>query len=65
MGWLVAEDDGCFGVTKLTFFLFVSVLTLGVTKVTFPFVSFFALESLSEAFPLAFAFAAFSSSLAL
>ena len=65
MGWLVAEDDGCFGVTKVTFFLFESVLTLGVTKVTFAFVSFLALESLRRAFPCALAFAALSCSLAL
>ena len=62
MVMLVAEDDGCLGVATLGFFL--SLLTLGLA-VAFPFVSFFALESLSEAFPLAFAFAAFSSSLAL
>ena len=59
---LVAEDDGCLDFAMFGFFL--SLLTLGLA-VAFPFVSFLALESLSEAFPLAFAFAAFSSSLAL
>ena len=59
---VVDEDDDCLDVEVFGFFL--SLLVLGLA-VPFPFLSFLAFESFSRAFPLAFAFVAFSSSFAL